>query len=71
MPSFRPLEVRTRKAPLLGSLLDKVIHPFGDPKPESSDPGRPFTPPVSQPSKQERDDDDKNGPNFPMDPALA
>lgn len=50
-------------------LIDKVIHPGRDV--EHDDPSRPFTPPPSQPSKKERAEDDEDGPNFPMDPALA
>ncbi len=61
-------------APLLGSFLDKIIHPLRDPdvqpSDEPADPSRPFTPPPLQPS-QEEDDDDNDGPSFPMNPALA
>ncbi len=59
--------------PLLGSFLDKIIHPLRDPNvqpsDEPADPSRPFTPPPSQPSDEEEDDDD--GPSFPLNPALA
>ena len=63
-------DVPARKSPVRASLLDKLIHPLRDPKPEDHDPGRPFTPPPSEPSKDEKDDDD-NGPRFPMDPVPA
>ena len=69
MPRLHPIDSLTRKSPLLGSLLDKVIHPLRDPKP--ADPRAPFTPPPPQPSRQEKEDDDDDGPSFPMDPALA
>lgn len=52
------------------SILDDLLHPFTDPKPNHDhDPGDPFTPPPSTPSPEEDEDDD--GPSFPMDPALA
>ena len=64
-----PIDALSRKAPLLASLLDDLLHPTRKPV-QHDDPGRPFTPPPPEPSKDEKDDDD-GGPPFPMDPALA
>ena len=65
----------SRNAPLLGSFLDKIIHPLRDPdvqpSDEPADPSRPFTPPPPQPSQEEEEDDDNDGPSFPFNPALA
>lgn len=65
----RPIDALARKSPLLGGLIDKVIHP-NRPR-EDDDPSRPFTPPPPQPSKEEQEDEDDDGPSFPMNPALA
>ena len=48
------------------SFLDDLLHPTR--KEDDHDPGRPFTPPPSEPAE---DGDDEDGPTFPMDPALA
>jgi hypothetical protein len=56
------------RAPGLAGFLDDLIHPKKAPE-AGHDPGKPFTPPPSEPSKDENDDED--GPRFPMDPAMA
>ncbi len=68
MQPSRSRRVVSKMSNGLTDLIEKVIHPGRGA--EHDDPSRPFTPPPSQPSKSE-DEDDDGGPNFPMDPALA
>jgi hypothetical protein len=71
---MQPLRARKtigQRIPVLANFLDDLIHPLRDPKAEDADPGHPFTPPPLEPSKKEKEDDDNDGPRFPMDPALA
>ncbi len=58
--------------PLFMSLLSDLLQPIRKPAQQpavGADPGRPFTPPPSEPSRAEQEDDD--GPSLPMNPALA